>query len=75
MLFFTPVFFLISRVYWLDFVNAVVIGEKSNQSSWYPLLWPFKLTLAVGFTLFLLQGLANAIRDLLQLVGRGGDCD
>jgi len=68
LLFFTPVFFFISRVYWLDFINAVKIGEKSMQSCWYPPLWPFKLALAAGFTLFLVQGLANAIRDLSQLV-------
>ncbi len=68
LLFFTPVFLLISRVYWLDFINAVIIGEKSMQSCWYPPLWPFKLALAAGFTLLLLQGVANAIRDLFELL-------
>jgi len=68
LLLFTPVFFFISRVYWLDFINAVIIGEKSMQSCWYPPLWPFKLALAAGFTLVLIQGIANTIRDLFQLV-------
>lgn len=67
-LLFLPVFFMVSKVYWGDFVHSVVIKETMQQSAWYPLAWPFKLMLATGFSFFFLQGIANFIKDVAQLI-------
>ncbi|HHE41245.1 MAG TPA: TRAP transporter small permease subunit [Dehalococcoidia bacterium] len=64
---FIPVFFMVSQVYWSDFIHAVQIGETMQQSAWYPLAWPFKLMLALGFSFFLIQGLANLVKYIARL--------
>lgn len=40
------------------------IGERSDQSSWRPFLWPFKSTIAIAFLLLLLQGVSELIKSI-----------
>ena len=68
---FIPALLMISRVYWVDVFRAIEIGETLMRSSWYPVSWPFKAMLATGFSLFLLQGMVNVIKDVAALVGGG----
>lgn len=68
---FIPVFIMLSKVYWGDVFYAIKIGQTLMRSSWYPVAWPFKAALAIGFTLFLIQGIANLIKDISQLVTKG----
>ncbi|MFQ5996103.1 MAG: TRAP transporter small permease subunit [Dehalococcoidales bacterium] len=68
---FIPAFIMLSEAYWSDVVKAISIDQTLMRSSWYPPAWPFKAALATGFTLFLIQGVANLIKDLTQLATRG----
>lgn len=43
-------------------------GEKMVVSSWLPLLGPIRTVVAIGFCLFLIQGVANCTRDLYFLI-------
>ena len=48
--------------------RAWLIGEKSVETYWYPPAAPFRTAVAIGFCLFLLQCLAQFVRDLYLLV-------
>jgi len=43
---------------------SLLHAERSHASVWRPPLAPFKLAIAFGFVLFILQGLAEFIRSL-----------
>jgi TRAP-type mannitol/chloroaromatic compound transport system permease small subunit len=70
-LFFLPTFFMVSRNLWINFFYAFHVKEKAIHSTWYPLTWPYKLLIAIGFTLFFIQGLVRLIQDL-RAVAKGG---
>ncbi len=58
---FIPLIALISRTYWSDCFRAYVHGDTLMQTAWYPLVWPFKFIIALGFTLLLLQGVTKLV--------------
>lgn len=68
---FIPGFVFLSRAYWGDAIFAFKIKETIMSSTWYPPAWPFRAALATGFSLFLLQGVANLVKDVIQLATRG----
>jgi len=70
-LFFLPTFFMVSRNLWVNFFYAFHVKEKAIHSTWYPLTWPYKLLIAIGFTLFFIQGLVGLIQDL-RAAAKGG---
>ena len=47
------------------------IGEVSGESAWNPVVWPLKLAVFIGFAVFALQVLAQILRDLRTVLGRG----
>jgi TRAP-type mannitol/chloroaromatic compound transport system permease small subunit len=65
-LFFTCVIAL-TVVFTLDAWQALVTHEVATDTAWYPILWPFKTVIAIGFILLLAQGSANFARDVLAL--------
>ncbi|MEM8975754.1 MAG: TRAP transporter small permease subunit [Pseudomonadota bacterium] len=69
-------FFLLPVTMWMTWrlfdvaINAFLIGETSGDSAWNPVIWPVRAIVAVGFGLFALQILAEAIRSLRFALGR-----
>jgi TRAP-type mannitol/chloroaromatic compound transport system permease small subunit len=53
-------------------VWSLIQGERSSSSVWRPPLAPFKLTIAFGLLLFLLQGIVQFLRSLM-IVLKGGE--
>ena len=47
---------------------AFTFGERSSASSWRPLTAPFKLSIALGFILFFIQGVAEFIKALTIVI-------
>jgi len=47
---------------------AYKIKEVSQFTPWQPILWPFKSVICVGFSLLILQGIAEFIRSVITLV-------
>jgi TRAP-type mannitol/chloroaromatic compound transport system permease small subunit len=70
-IFFFPLFFMLSQIFWQDALWSFSIQETAGESTWYPLLWPYKTILALGFSLVLLQGIAKFMKDILSLA-KGG---
>jgi TRAP-type mannitol/chloroaromatic compound transport system permease small subunit len=50
-----------------DAWQALVTHEVATDTAWYPVLWPFKAIVAIGFVLLLAQGSANFARDVVAL--------
>lgn len=70
-LFFLPVFLLVSKSLWENFFYSFHVQEKAIHSTWYPITWPYKFLIAIGFSLFFIQGIMRFIEDLRTLV-KGG---
>lgn len=68
---FFPMVFLLIKVFGEDLWQAYLCGEVATDSIWYPILWPFKLVVTLGFVLLFLQGIATFIGDLEHLF-KGG---
>ena len=70
-LFFLPTFLMVSRNLWINFFYAFHVQEKAIHSTWYPLTWPYKLLIAIGISLFFIQGLVMLIEHFRALT-KGG---
>lgn len=54
---------------WNYFLGALVSGERSGESAWNPVIWPFRIILVVGFALFTIQIVAEIFKCVLVLKG------
>ena len=63
---FLPAMGLLSFHVWVLAVNSWQQWEHAS-SSWAPAIYPVKTLMAVGFFLFLLQGIAKLIQDIRAL--------
>jgi len=64
------VFFLLPVTGWISWrliqvaIEAFDVGETSGESAWNPIIWPLRIFVAIGFSFFTLQVLAEAIRSV-----------
>ena len=70
-IFFLPLFFMLSMVSIEHAFWSWSVNEKATDTVWYPIMWPFKIAVALGFALLFLQGVANFLKDVMALM-RGG---
>ena len=68
---FFPLVFMWTKVFGANAWQSFLTHETSYDSLWYPVLWPFKTIIVLGFFLLLLQGAATFMRDLARLL-KGG---
>jgi len=64
LVFFFPAIFTFLLVSWSEGWYAVSIGERSEQTPWRPLLWPFKMVVPLACLLLLIQGVSETIKSL-----------
>ncbi len=64
LVFFFPGIFIFLLVSWSEGWYAVSIGERSEQTPWRPLLWPFKMVVPLACLLLLIQGVSETIKSL-----------
>ena len=50
-------------------LEAYLVGEVSGESVWNPVVWPLRTIVTLGFGLFCLQILAEAVRSLRTACG------
>lgn len=63
---FLPV--MICMTIWASkFAATSVAGWERNSTSWAPLIWPFKIVMAVSFLFLTVQGLSNLLKSILAL--------
>tara|TARA_Y100000814_G_scaffold287464_1_gene257648 strand:- start:1208 stop:1855 length:648 start_codon:yes stop_codon:yes gene_type:complete len=53
--------------YWIE---AYKVNERTGESAWNPLVWPFKFFFAFGFYLFTLQIISELVKCLMRAMGR-----
>ena len=53
--------------YWFE---AYKVNERTGESAWNPLVWPFKFFFTFGFFLFTLQSIVETLKSILTLMGR-----
>jgi TRAP-type mannitol/chloroaromatic compound transport system permease small subunit len=65
-----PASWIISYGLWDYAVAAIESGERSGQSAWNPVIWPFRLVLFSGFLLLSLQGTVEFLKAIRATFGR-----
>ena len=53
--------------YWIE---AYKVNERTGESAWNPLVWPFKFFFAFGFYLFTLQIISELVKCFMRAMGR-----
>ena len=46
------------------------MGERMSETAWYPPVFPMRMVVVIGLSLFLLQGIAQFVRDVQVLTRR-----
>lgn len=54
---------------WTYWITALRAGELSGQSSWNPVIWPFRLIFFIAFVLLTMQVVAEVIKAIQYLTG------
>ncbi|XDZ65927.1 TRAP transporter small permease subunit [Alphaproteobacteria bacterium LSUCC0684] len=69
-------FLMLPFVIWLTWrlglyaYDAWIWGERSGESAWNPVIWPYRVVFVLGFLLLTLQSLAEWFRSLMVLAGK-----
>ena len=71
-LFFFPLFVVLTKLFVQDAFFALSTNQVDNTSAWSPITWPYKMVIAAGMVLILLQGIATFLKDILVL-SKGGE--
>lgn len=64
-----PALGFIGLIAWTQFWTAYVHGTVETVSPWRPVLWPFRLMIAVGLSILWLQILSKTLASGLRLIG------
>ena len=64
-----PATVLVLNGVWDYLLYAYEHQELSGESAWNPLVWPFRTTFVVGFSLLILQTIAEILKCVLVLMG------
>jgi TRAP-type mannitol/chloroaromatic compound transport system permease small subunit len=67
---FIPVIFVIAYASVEQAIYAYKSSELSDLSPWRPMMWPFRVTMAIGFVLLAIQGVVEIMKNLIKFIGR-----
>lgn len=65
-----PCLLLVTIELWSYATESLASGERSGQSAWNPVIWPFRMVMALSLTLLVLQVVAELIKCWAVLTGR-----
>ena len=63
-----PTLILIIPALWNYAYEPYQTSERSGQSDWNPLIWPFRFTFLVGFVFLGIQSVAQILKSLVTLM-------
>lgn len=69
--FLLPLCFMLTDAFFRDVLFAYSTKQIALESSWYPITWPYKAMLVLGFGFLSLQGIATFLKDVMTLA-KGG---
>jgi TRAP-type mannitol/chloroaromatic compound transport system permease small subunit len=64
---FFPVMITMMAISIDDVVHSYVTGERSQESLWRAIMWPFRAAIPVAAFLFMIQGVAEVLKCLYQI--------
>ncbi len=71
---FLPVIFIIAYSSVKQAIYSCTTHEVSDISPWRPVMWPFRSSIALGFILLSMQGIAETIKKIIKLIEvKGGE--
>jgi TRAP-type mannitol/chloroaromatic compound transport system permease small subunit len=50
-----------------DVLHSYVTGERSQESLWRAIMWPFRATIPLAALLFMIQGISEALKCVYQI--------
>jgi TRAP-type mannitol/chloroaromatic compound transport system permease small subunit len=71
---FLPVITLLAYFSIGKVIESITASETSDLSPWHPVMWPFRMAIALCFCLLAIQGICEVAKSVLILTnkGRGG---
>lgn len=69
LIFFFPLFILLTWISAGWAVQSFIEKEVMTTTFWYPIAWPVRTVITLGFLLFLPQGVAEFLRNICTLRG------
>ena len=69
--FLLPLAATLAILFGADTYNAYLTNEKACETTWYPIVWPYKAVVTIGFGLLFLQGIGTLLKDIAGLT-KGG---
>lgn len=67
MLLFYPAMITLLLISWDDVVHSYVTGERSQESVFRAIMWPFRATIPLAAALLMIQGLSEALKCVYQI--------
>ena len=65
-----PAIILFCDRFWDYAASAYLSGERSGQSAWNPVIWPFRMAIVASFVLLGLQVIAECLKCIVAIRGR-----
>lgn len=69
-LLFLPVIALLAYFSVGNLVDSIRTSETSDLSPWHPIMWPFRMAIALCFWLLLIQGICEVLTNLSIIAGK-----
>ncbi|MBI3372150.1 MAG: TRAP transporter small permease subunit [Betaproteobacteria bacterium] len=67
---FLPVIALLAYFSIGNFFDSIRRSETSDLSPWHPVMWPFRMAIALCFCLLLIQGICEVLKSVVTLTSR-----
>lgn len=66
-----PLSACLAILFGVDTWRAYLTGEQAIETTWYPIVWPYKALVTVGYGLLFLQAVGTLLKDIAALT-KGG---
>ncbi|WP_119459394.1 TRAP transporter small permease subunit [Rhodospirillaceae bacterium SYSU D60014] len=68
---FLPLLVVLNYYLWDYAMQSIESGERSGQSAWNPVIWPFRIMFFAGFAFLALQVVAEILKCVRVIFGAG----
>jgi TRAP-type mannitol/chloroaromatic compound transport system permease small subunit len=64
---FFPTMITLVAISWEEVLTSIEIGERSQESVWRAVMWPFRATIPLCAILFMIQGVSETLKCIYQI--------
>ncbi len=62
-----PMIIIIMQDAWKEALRVFIQGTRSDYGIWMPILWPWRVAVAIAFVLFLVAAVSYLIKNIISL--------